>query len=561
MKRFLSLFLVMALTAALAACGQQETPAASSSEAAPPAASQVSSESAASTAEESSEASSNKITDTPMTLTYYIPLGEKATQVVKSNAEIAVYPLIEEETGIHIDWIHPPVGDDAAIEQLNLMIASQDLPDMIFVNWIASFPGGLAKALNDNVIIDLKDMIDQHAPNFKKVIEDSDEVTKQLTLDNGAVAMFPSARPDPRVRVWYGPQIRGDWLERVGLEPPATIDEWYITLKAFKEQDANGNGDLNDEIPFVANGMNGILPLSGAFGVNRLNYMAPDGAILYSPILPAFQDYLITMRDWYAEGLIDPDFAATDGNGFTSKVTTGKAGAYYGSLAGNLGRFAEALAETEPGSSVIGLAYPSGTDGKAYQVESEHIKAIIGNGTAISTQNQHVVESVKWLDYHYGEKGHMYMNFGVEGVSYEMINGYPTYTDLIFNNPDGLTSDLALAKYALTANTAEALVQDFRMFEQWSLGAQHQRDGNALWAAGDTSLLLPPLTPSPEEASELAKLNNEINTYVREMFVKFVMGQVSIENEFDQYVENVKNMNVDRAIEIMQGTLDRYNAR
>jgi len=496
------------------------------------------------------------ISKEPITLTYFIGLGEKASQIIKSNEEIEVYPEIEKKTGIKIKWLHPPATQ--VMEQLNLIIASQDLPDMIFITW-SQYPGGPAAALKNKVIISLNEYIDKYAPNFKQILENN-EVNKQSRLDDGTLYMFPVIRDDPSVRVWFGPQIRKDWLDRLNLNVPGTINEWYEVLKQFKEKDANGNGDVNDEIPFVSSGLGGVLNFTGAWGFVRLDFYRDGDKIKYGPIEDGFKDYIATMQKWYNEGLIDPDFAATDGNGFTAKVTNDIGGSYFGSLAGNLGRFSQILKEKNPNAMLVGTPWPSGSAGKNYQTESQHIRAIIGSGAAITTKNKYVVESVKWLDYHYSKEGHMYMNFGIEGVSYEMIDGYPKYTDLIFKNPDGLSYDVALAKYCLAPNTAEVMRDDPRKFEQFSLGTDYQKEANKLWGSGDTSLLIPPISPTPDESSELAKIQNEINTYTNEMFVKFVMNQEPIEN-FDKFVSDLKKMKVERAIEIIQAAYDRYQKR
>ena len=93
--------------------------------------------------------------------------------------------------------------------------------------------------------------------------------------------------------------------------------------------------------------------------------------------------------------LIDPDFAATDGNAFTSKVTSDKAGAYYGSLAGNLGRFTGILQEKDPKASLIGLPWPSGPAGKSYQMESQHIKAVLDRELLLLQKTNMLLTSIK----------------------------------------------------------------------------------------------------------------------------------------------------------------------
>jgi putative aldouronate transport system substrate-binding protein len=491
------------------------------------------------------------------TLRYFIALGDKASQTVKSNAEIAAYQEMEKKTRVKIDWVHPSVGGEA-IQQLNLMIASQSLPDLIYVSW-DQFPGGLAKAINDNIVVKLNDPIAKNAPNFQKLLTNKD-VSKQVRLDDGTIAMFPVVRDDPSVRVWFGPQIRKDWLDRLGLSIPKSIDDWYIVLSAFKQKDANGNGDAQDEIPFVSTKQGGLLNFSGAWGLVRLGFYMDGNTVKFGPMESAFNDFLSAMRKWYAEGLIDPDFAVTDGNGFSAKVTDNKAGSYYGSLAGNLGRFAGILQQKDPKASLVGVPWPTGPSGKPYQTESQHIGAVLQTGTAVSTKNKFLDASVKWLDYHYGEEGSMLLNFGIQGVSYEMKNGYPTFTDLIFKNPEKLPYDVALARYSLAPNTSEAMRQDPREYEQYSLRTDYQQAANKTWASGDTSLLIPTISPTVAESSILAKAMNDVNTYANEIFVKYVMGQEPA-GSFPTYVANFKKLGIEKAIEIMQNAYDRYMKR
>ena len=71
---------------------------------------------------------------------------------------------------------------------------------------------------------------------------------------------------------------------------------------------------------------------------------------------------------------------------------------------------------------------------------------------------------------------------------------------------------------------------------------------------------MPPVTPAAEDSQRYASIMNEVNTYVSEKFVKFVMGQESLDN-FDAYVEQIKKMNIEEAVKIQQAALDRYNKR
>lgn len=539
-KRIISVLLALCMVFALAACGAAKTEAPAAPAAAAP-------------AEEAAK---------EITLKAWSPLGDKASQVITSNSEIPVYDVLKELTGVGIDWIN--VSNTDADTQLNLLIASNQLPDIIFYNWQNSYTGGLAKAIADGVALPLNDLIAENAPNFTALLEKAPELKKQVALDDGTIAMFPSARTDPRVRIWFGTQIRQDWLDNLGLAMPETIEDWYNVLTAFKTEDANGNGDANDEIPFVAAGASNLssymLSFAGAYGLVRDTFCVKDGKVVYSPADPAYKEFLTEMAKWYAEGLIDPDFAAIDGASAKSLITTDVAGSYFGSLAGNLGGYNAALKEVVPEGQIVGAPWIKAADGKAYQQEAEHAKALTGFGAIVTTACKDPVAAVKWLDEHYSEVGSMLMTFGIEGVSYNMVNGKPVLSDEILKNPEGLTYDIALAKYALKPNTVEAMDDTYAIYSQYNLQSDVQKDANALWAAGDLDLLMPPVSLTVEESTEYSKIMNEVTTYVSESVVKFIMGQKSLD-EFDSFVKDLENMNIGRAIEIEQAAYDRYMAR
>lgn len=489
----------------------------------------------------------------PIVLTYFWDMDPKATMSMKSYGEIAFFKEFEKRTGINIEWRHPPSGQ--ANEQFNLMLASQDLPDLIQWNW-RTVPGGPGKAIQDGSIIKLNDLVDKNAPNLKKVLEEHPDWKKEAVLDDGTLYMFPFIRGDKQLRLSSAFQTRKDWLERVGLDVPKTIDDWYKVLKAYKEKDANGNGDPNDEIPFTSIGLtwNSIRNFAMAWGVRDTFYMG-NGKVQFGPIQPAYKDFLTTMAKWYKEGLIDQDYAATDGKSFEAKITGSKAGSYFGMVSGYMGRFTQLMRPKDPNFRLVGVPFPIGPAGKSYGTLDPSVQS---GGTAISAKCKYLKEAAEFLDYAYGQDGHMLVNFGIEGESYTMENGEPKYTDKILKDPN-LPVPNALIRYAMSISGGP-FVQDVRYFWQ-ILTYPEQQEAVKTWiGSSDPSLLLPPITPTAEESQRMASIMTEVTTYVDEMFNKFVMGQEPIEN-FDKYVESIKKMGIDEATKIQQAALERFNSR
>lgn len=93
--------------------------------------------------------------------TYWVPMNANIATRIQNYNEVAMYQQREKDSGIHIEFIHPALGQEA--EQFNLMIASRDLPDLVEYNWV-NYQGGVQKAIDDGVIIKLNDYIDQYAP-------------------------------------------------------------------------------------------------------------------------------------------------------------------------------------------------------------------------------------------------------------------------------------------------------------------------------------------------------------------------------------------------------------
>ncbi len=488
------------------------------------------------------------------TLTVWMELNTKVADHVTNYNQLSVFQELEKRTGIHIEFIHPPVGQTK--EQFNMIVASGDLPDLMYYSW-KSVPGGPAKMIEDGVIIDIANAVDQYAPNYKAIMEKDSSVAKDGLLDDGSMYMMPFLKLDIEARQTRGFIFRGDWLDKLGLEEPTDIASWYKMLKAFKTQDPNGNGK-EDEIPFVSIGTEGVYQIASAFGVLVDWFIDPEtGKVEYGPVQPVFKDYLTTLNQWFEEGLIDPEYLVTDDTSFNAKMTNEIGGAFYGKPSGNLGKLMNTMVKINPEYELRPAKYIAMEDGYVYNPNRGAIQPVTDSGFAITTSCKDIESALKWCDYQYGEEGVRLMNFGIEGESYTMIDGYPTYTDLIMHNPDGLTPDQAVARNTATFGTST--LYDSRYYLQ-ILALEQQKQCIEKWKQSDTSLMVPDVTPTAEESAEMANVMNSIKTYVDEMVFKFIAGQEPLDN-FDTFVNNIQNMGLDTAKKIEQTAYERYMNR
>lgn len=486
-------------------------------------------------------------------ITYWCTFNELMSHSYTSMNESPFAEGLIANTGVNITFQHPPTG--GGDEQFNLIMADGNLPDVMEYHW-QDYPGGPEKAIDDGNILALNDIIDAYCPNLKAYLESRPDVDRQCKTDSGNYYMFPFIRGDKELQVTMGLMIRQDWLDELGLDIPTTIDEWHTVLTAFKEKKGAvapfayeyTMGSLTDNMPFAY-----------AYSTTRKMYLGDDGKVHFGAAEENYKQYLTTMNQWYKEGLLDPDIATASFDQVGAKMTNGSAGASFGWAGSRMGVWQTAAMATDPNYDLQPVPYPSlkaGESPKMGQIEN----LVPNQGlVAITTSCKDVEAAARMLDWAYSDEGHIYYNFGTEGVSYTMVNGQPTYTDLIMNNPDGMSVGQMMVCY-IRGNYNGPFVQDLRYLTQYYT-LDGQKKSNATWTVPTADkYTLPPITPTPEESEEYSAIMNEISTYRDEMTLKFILGTESLDN-FDTYVDTLNKMNLARALEIQNAALARFNAR
>ncbi|NOV04738.1 extracellular solute-binding protein [Paenibacillus sp. LMG 31457] len=486
------------------------------------------------------------------TLTSWQTLNNNLSSVnIQNLVDTSFGKALEKQTGVKVTYTHPPTGQIA--EKFNLMVASNELPDVVEYTW-TSYPGGPEKAIKDKVILPLNDIIDHYAPNLKKTIEADPELSRQLKTDSGQYYVFPMLRGAPSQLVFQGPVIRKDWLDELGLPVPTTIDEWYVTLKAFKEK-------KNAAAPFTARYAGGRWDVAdafiGAFKTSNDFYLDDQGKVHYGPYDSQFKDALTLLRKWYQEGLIDKDFAIPDAEGkiLDNKITSGISGATVGLLGGGIGRWLDTMKQKDPKYEVVGAPYPVLNKGEKAFIGQRDFKYNPGGSAAISASSKNVETAARWLDYAYSEEGKMLFNYGIEGESYKMENGVPKFTDLILKN-EKFNVQQILSQY--TKQSGPYLTDKNR-----NTNTYKQQDNAAqVWSDTEAAKHSLPkfISPTPEESAQLAKIATDLSSYKEEMFVKFIMGKESLDN-FEKYQKQLNAIGVEKVISIYQGAYDRYIKR
>ena len=347
MKRFLALLLCLALVAtAFAACGGDSE---SSSSTAPSSSAADNTSSADdSTGDDSSEPaepstevvnSTNPGTELPIVtepVTITIAKERHMLDTTKSYNEKPAFQNFTEETGVTLEFVELAAGTSG--EQVPLLLAGGNMPNV--------FWGLLSDTQilqNETQLVALEELIPTYAPNSLATYDSLTSVDwRQIaTTPSGHIYGMLGRYESLYENTGDGIQIINKaWLDKVKMDVPTTLDEYYEVLKAFKEQDPNGNGQA-DEIPYCFSEDMWCASLTndmGIFGVGHggatgntsgTMYTIIDGKVEGAVNNDAYREYLEFYHKLYSEGLIDPEGFSQNTEVFSNKIKNNQVGTYY----------------------------------------------------------------------------------------------------------------------------------------------------------------------------------------------------------------------------------------
>lgn len=468
---------------------------------------------------------------------------------------LEIFQAIEKDTGVKIIWDVVPPSQYQTTMQTRLA-AGTDLPDFI------SVPGDVVKYAADGLIIPIDDLINKYAPNTLKYFEADPLTKKVLTAPDGHIYSLASVVTGTGVSDPYAWIVRKDWLDRVGVPEPTTIDEFYKMLKAFKENDANGNGDPNDEIPLVTRyGVRDLARFGDSWGLHLFYsvgfYADESGKVVYEWMDPRAKELITWLNKLYSEGLIDPEFLTTKDDERLAKITRNIVGAstHFINAIENWDNVLKQAGVSDVNH--IAVVPPVGPNG--YKGHQEAYGPISGH-FSITKDCKEPVVAIKWLDYVYAsEKGFLYTTFGIEGKSYVMVNGEPQFTEWATNHPEGLPLASAIRSLGAMPNIP-FIRSDVGYWSKQNMAFIAHLPKTKEMAEKISPYVIPafpPIMSTAEEAQQLSALMTDIGTYRDEMLAKFIMGQESL-NNWDNFVQTLKSMGIDEVLRIKQQQYDRF---
>lgn len=431
-------------------------------------------------------------------------LGANTTNTGMTAKDLPFYENLYKAAGVEpeIELLECLTYVDAVKPRL---AAGIDLPDII------RLPDNDADMsyINAGLFIDLTELIDRYGYNLKPALEKYGASLDDLRTPDGKIYYVPTLS-DANL-LGHCLHVNVQWLAQLGLEEPTNIDELYTVLKAFKENDCNGNGDADDEIPLTVKRADYLKLLGSFWGLDLLNgyHLDNEGRVQSSYATESYRAYLTYMNKLYKEGLLDPEFASNSTDILTNYLAQDRMGAMYGyitdgyTIAGSNPHYSET---TPVVVAIKPLSSEFATEG--FYWNNDPISSLYG----ISRDCKDPESAFKFLDFCFRSRA--------EWVVEE--------------------SDIALTCYHLPV----ALIPEteYSIIPEWMAERDRQ-----IVSCRRAPLHLRYYTE--EDTDVIETYTSDIQTYTNENYLKFITGDRDL-SEFDEYVATLEGMGLNEVIAV-----------
>lgn len=573
-KKLLALFLACIMLLSLIACAAETANEPKAEEAAPEETKTEETKSEASKAEETKAEEApaeteevdpdhpNWLCKEKTTLTMMTFDGVTNSYLPPSD-DVYYWQWMEDQTNVHIEWDISPYANYSEIASARLA-AGVDLADIIH---ISNYDPTMLSSLGEQgLIVNLADYWDTCFTNTDAYWKAHDMVPYMdlTTNSDGTIwGVFTVANPTNNriTALWNKP-----WLEKLGLEVPETLEEFYDVLVKMKEAgDVNGNGEA-DEIPLTSADMSYVMSFfAPAFNLHEYEdsdysfyWENGDGVMFDERTSDEMKDALGFIHKLYAEGLFDPEVLAMswDFDSCSQKSSLSRYGCIimYYSFAKSYGQLINKYYDENDDGSTSGLTFGPNLKSEYNNNTSICFKDISVSAPTIISNNENKELAMKWLDFAYASEAALRERcYGPEGIGYEFdANGDP---QLIYD-ADG--NWINVNDYGC-GQVAMALIQtDEQLLNQKKHMEWYMTDLNKFNAATEfLGAPVPRIPMLPEEQEIVDLYGTDITTYWTQIRNQFINGEADIDTDWENYVNTMKAYGADEVTNAYQQMYDR----
>lgn len=471
-------------------------------------------------------------------------------QLAPEYNEMEIFKRLETDTNVHIEWNNIP--DTDYLEKKNLLLASGDLPDAFYNSQFTDYE--LITYGEDGTIIPLEDLIDQYAPNLKKLLEERPDIKAGITAPNGHIYGLPAWEENELGTNPFFHVINKAWLDKLGLKFPETLDEYTNALVAFKTKDPNGNGKA-DEIPLSFMHMQWCMDIAGLFGAfglpdNLEHRIVRDGKVIFTATQPEYKEALKYFNEkWYKQGLIDPESFTQDAPQYLAKGKTADE---------TLGSYVwweiEEVVGTDRAKDYALVPPLTGPTGKK-TIGRGNGGGPGRNAFVITSENESPEVTMRWIDQQYEPYMAAQIHWGPIGVIYEKdANGK------LVNLPLAGGVSMGEFRQKVAPNGAGVITKEHfkTIVDMEPRAQQRKKDLENVYDPFMEKENYPTIFFLPEELDTINQIEPELLKYVNTQRAKFIVDGVN-DADWNSFVKTVEDMGLSKLMALYQTALDRYN--
>ncbi len=461
------------------------------------------------------------------------------TDGTKTSDEFYMMPVLEEQTGIAVDVQLFPY--EVAKEKYSLSLNSGDYADVIG-GWIMSQTDILKYGVEMGMYIPLEDLIAEYAPNIEAVLN-LEGVRETMTAPDGHIYSIPYVLSAPEVD--FNPYINTRWLEAVGMEVPTTTEELTKVLRAFKEQDANGNGDPNDEIPFAFDPVNKKLGYyAGWFGfpINPEGFGMLDGELTYGATGEEYKAMVKYFRELYGEGLIDQEMFTQDQAQWKAKGSTDIYGVsmMYGS--GDIEPFESG--ET-PDWVPLPVLKSEMTDNPTW-FRDTYGTNVLKNQVVITDRAENPAAIIRWWDNMFELENSIQTNAGPLDIKlFKEGDDYVINEENMTEEQRDLYSWVNLYPQSLP----RYVPTDFK-FKEKVENYKEKENVDAVYGPYLAEHPIPKYWATAEDSAKMSDYKTAIEDYVTEQTAQWIAGQGDVDADWDGYIQQLDKLKLNEYVEM-----------
>ncbi|WP_044957982.1 extracellular solute-binding protein [Butyrivibrio sp. LC3010] len=454
--------------------------------------------------------------------------------------------------GITIKW--QTILNSDWTDKRAVLLAGGNLPDAFMGSICFS---ELDILTNQGSFIALDDYIDEYMPNFKKIM-DSDPIMKALAYSaDGHIYGLPSRKPCRPV-ISNQMFINKKWLDNLGLSIPQTYKEFEDVLIAFKEQDANGNGDPTDEIPYGQGYadlvMSFCLPFGTTIGADGTYMMSiQNGEPIYLPTSQSYKDGISWMHECYEKGLIDPEIFTQDSSMRDAKLMNEIP------IIGCAAGWTTDATFGQNADEYVALPALQGPDGNRY-VASDPEHWNYSRYEFVVTKDCHDPgQLLSWADSFYTEDASIQNFYGAFGIGVEKDEETGTYT--VLEPTDGNTADTFAWIESLRDFGPKYVQDDFNA--KVTYAATDNGDASKLELDKELNQYArdayPNVSYTIDQLKTLSTLYTDIDSYMN-LYQATWVTEGGVEAQWDEYINTLEQMGYSEFLKIQLDAYETYES-